>query len=138
MNELLDARGSTWKPKRSRAVPGQPDKRRCNQYAQIKSRAEEQIGWLAKPMPRIKCGYWTYVIVEPDRRRDPSNFTMGAIKLIEDALQRAKVLDNDGWKQILGFRSYWFVGDRPGVAVVVTSGDVLTHGEALEYMKGFQ
>ena len=59
-----------------------------------------------------------YKWVEPDRRRDKSNIAW-AKKFIEDALVKAKVLQNDGWKQITGFSDEFEIG-TPMVVVRIT------------------
>lgn len=41
-----------------------------------------------------------YVFYRPDRRTDKSNIIATGLKFIEDALQKAKVLRNDGWREI--------------------------------------
>ncbi|MBW2675806.1 MAG: hypothetical protein JRD89_20765 [Deltaproteobacteria bacterium] len=65
--------------------------------------------------------YFTYFFMEPNKRRDPSNFTSGGIKIIEDALQSAGILKNDGWRNVLGISSYWTVDkDCPGVMLYMT------------------
>lgn len=55
----------------------------------------------------------------PDKRRDPSNIAAGGRKVIEDALQAAGVLPNDGWAAIAGF-SDTFALDRRNPGVLVT------------------
>jgi hypothetical protein len=61
----------------------------------------------AKGVQAIPPGYFTYLFCEPNQRRDPSNIVAGGVKLIEDALQAATLLKNDGWTDILGFTGYW-------------------------------
>lgn len=58
----------------------------------------------------------------PDKRRDPSNIAAGGRKVIEDALQAAGILSNDGWAAIAGF-SDTFAVDRkaPGCLVTIES-----------------
>jgi len=63
-----------------------------------------------------------YLLVEENRRRDPSNVASVVVKVVEDALQRAGVLENDGWKQILGIRLSWEKGERSEVLVGATRG----------------
>jgi hypothetical protein len=74
-------------------------------------------------------GAFSYLCVERDRKRDPSNVVAGAIKLIEDALQAAELLPNDGWAQVTAIAPFWDVGDPPGVLVAV--GEVALSKAAL-------
>ena len=46
---------------------------------------------------------------EPDRRRDLDNISSFGRKVIQDALVKAKVLHDDGWKYITGFQDDFFV-----------------------------
>lgn len=64
-----------------------------------------------------------YKWVERDKRRDKDNIAF-ARKFVQDALVRARVLENDGWKHIEGF-SDEFAVDRvsPRVEVVITDED---------------
>jgi len=72
-------------------------------------------------LDKISSAYFTYIFIEPNKRRDPSNFIAGGIKLIEDGLQEAKILKNDGWKNILGIASYWIMDPEcPGVLVLIS------------------
>lgn len=66
-------------------------------------------------------GHFTYILREPNRRRDPSNVLAGAMKLIEDALQKEGVLPGDGWQHVHSIRAVT-VHDKqnPGVSVHVT------------------
>jgi hypothetical protein len=61
----------------------------------------------AKGIDVIGPNYFTYLFCEPNQKRDPSNIVAGGVKLIEDALQAATLLKNDGWNDILGFTGYW-------------------------------
>lgn len=88
------------------------------------------VGMVSKG--KIQNGaHWTYFHVEPNRRRDPSNFSAGAQKIIEDALQAAGRLEGDGWKHIGGFSHWWAVGDPPGCLVLV-GRKAATREECLE------
>lgn len=44
-----------------------------------------------------------YRFFEPNKKRDLDNIASFAMKVIQDSLVLAKVLENDGWKQITGF-----------------------------------
>lgn len=62
--------------------------------------------------------------VEEHRRRNPDNVAAGGRKLIFDGLVTAKILPNDGWKEIAGWDDTFEVGDRPGVHVTVEAVEV--------------
>lgn len=105
-------------------------------YAQLKARWTDFIVACVRSdgepiVPRISA-HFTYVVAEPSRRRDPSNAGMGAIKFIEDALQVAGVIPNDGWENVLSI-SLTFLHSpiTPGVLVIL-SDERLSEGEALK------
>ena len=53
-----------------------------------------------------------------DRRKDKDNISSFGRKVIQDALVRAKILKNDGWKQIIGFEDHFEI-DRKNPRIVV-------------------
>lgn len=67
---------------------------------------------------RVKIHYRYY---ETSKRRDPSNISAFAIKVIEDALQKCGVISNDGWANIAGYSQDFFVDkDNPRIEVTIT------------------
>ncbi len=46
----------------------------------------------------------SYRFIEPDRRRDKDNISGFAHKVIQDSLVKAKIIPNDGWNQIAGYK----------------------------------
>lgn len=57
---------------------------------------------------------------EPNKRRDPDNFCLGAAKIVLDGLKRAGIIDQDGWKHIRGLSFGWSHDkDNPRVAVTL-------------------
>jgi len=97
-----------------------------NAYNEQKRRWYGQIRLLcqAKRVETVGPGYFTFVFVEPDRRRDPDNVAAGGIKLLFDSLVGADVMKGDSWAHVLGFVSYWV--HTPGKA-----GCLVHHGDAL-------
>lgn len=99
---------------------------RTNQYkgAKVKHKNEnrviqaiyEQLGRL-----RIKKSvYMTYTWYEPNKRRDLDNVSSFGRKVIQDALVETRVLENDGWKNIVGFQDNFYIdADNPRVEVVI-------------------
>ena len=54
-----------------------------------------------------------------NRRSDPDNIIF-AKKFILDAMQQVGIIENDGWKQIVGFVDEWKVDkDNPRVEITV-------------------
>lgn len=76
----------------------------------------EQLG-----RTRIKNIVWIdYTWYEPDKRRDKDNISSFGRKVIQDALVEAKVLRNDGWKEIEGFSDRFQVDKKnPRIEVVI-------------------
>lgn len=62
-----------------------------------------------------------YTWYEQDHRRDLDNISSFGRKVIQDALVKAHILENDGWKNIAGFSDSFYV-DRghPRIEVEIT------------------
>ena len=94
-------------------------------YAKAKEKWTNDIALLALAahVPHFNRVHISYRWVEPNKKRDPSNVAAGGRKVVEDGLVRAKVLENDGWKQMAGPGAGWSadfeVGPRPGVEVTI-------------------
>jgi hypothetical protein len=124
LNEIIDARGH---------VRG-----KWNGYMAMKTKWGDRIATMAfvQKFPKITGGYFTYLFVERDRRRDKSNIAGGGVKLIEDGLQEAELLENDGWDQVLEIRPYFTVmaggaAEHVGVSLSVSQDEPLTFEEAI-------
>lgn len=64
--------------------------------------------------------YMRYRWYEKDRRRDLDNISSFGRKVIQDALVKARVLKNDGWREIVGFRDDFFIdGNHPRIEVEI-------------------
>ena len=59
---------------------------------------------------------WRFTWYCTDRRRDPDNIS-SACKFVFDGLQKAGVLDNDGWSQVGEISHRFFIDQQPGVLV---------------------
>jgi hypothetical protein len=118
LNELLDARANVVQRGRNGA--------RWNKYSDLKRQVSEKIALLARAQEFnfIKGGFFSYLFIEKDRRRDPSNFVSAGLKIIEDALQMAGLLAGDGWNEVDAFDATWKVGLNPGVILLVASGAI--------------
>ena len=61
-----------------------------------------------------------YTWYEPNRKRDLDNISSYGRKVIQDALVHCGVIQNDGWKQILGFADRFYVDRKePRIEVVI-------------------
>lgn len=79
---------------------------------------------IRKQLSRIKIAKKVrihYRYFEPSMKRDPSNISAFAIKVIEDALQKCGVISNDGWANIAGYSQDFFIDkDNPRIEVTIT------------------
>lgn len=93
-------------------------------YSVLKKGWGETIAWLAgaQGFQKTGGGVFTYLFREPDRRRDPSNFIAGGVKIIEDALQDAGLLEGDGWRNVTAIQPWW-IADATRAGVTVFVGD---------------
>lgn len=103
------------------------DVERTNRYkaAKMKRNCQDQIcialsrqirGRLKEPV------VMDYLWVEKDRRRDKSNITGWARKVIEDALVQIKALRNDGWDNIENWHDDFAVDKlRPRIEIEITT-----------------
>lgn len=81
-----------------------------------------------------KSAYFHYLLVEPNMKRDPSNIAAAAAKFIEDGLIKAGVIENDGWKQVLGLQSYWeHYKDTDGGVFLVMANQPLSKNAIISY-----
>lgn len=53
------------------------------------------------------CWNFTYLCVDDTKRKDPGNILAGAVKIIEDALVDANIMENDGWGQVNSIHGYF-------------------------------
>lgn len=101
-----------------------PGGKRFSRYQSRRAEHMNSIGFriLAAKLPKMESAHFTYVFREPNRRRDPSNVLAGALKLVEDSLQKMGVLENDGWFQVKGIQPHWLV-DPKHVGTTLFLGD---------------
>ena len=82
----------------------------------VKSAIYEQLGRIRITRPV----YMSYRWYEPNRRRDLDNISSFGRKVIQDALVKTRVLQNDGWKEIVGFRDDFYIdNENPRVEVEI-------------------
>ena len=67
-----------------------------------------------------------YTFYEENRKRDLDNISAFAHKVIQDGLVKGGLLENDGWKNIVGFSDDFFVDkDNPRIEVIIREVDEL-------------
>jgi Holliday junction resolvase RusA-like endonuclease len=102
---------------------------RANRYlgAKLKKTWQEKVYALAliqlKGYTATKPVKLHYTWFEPNKKRDLDNISAFGHKVIQDALVQAKVLENDGQEQIVGF-SDTFCVDRHIPRIVVQIEEV--------------
>ncbi len=112
LNQIIDAAHTVYGHGKSRS----------SEYRKMKRAWGERVEAYARNQrfQPVESGSFSYLCIEKARTRDPSNVAGGAMKLIEDGLQDAELLANDGWKNILALELHWATGDTPGVVLGVT------------------
>lgn len=53
-----------------------------------------------------------YEFYEPNMKRDHDNVFAMTSKTVQDALQECRVIDNDGWKNVLNFTHEWHIDKK--------------------------
>lgn len=95
-------------------------------YGAMKKKWGQTVGLFARMQGFKPIGgpaHFEFECREPNRLRDPDNFASGAQKIILDALQEAKLLENDGWEHVLSLMVTWKVDKKaPGVHLTVREG----------------
>ena len=87
----------------------------------MKRRAESIVSHAARRLGKWRAEGPVYMVYHwycADRRRDKDNISSFGRKVIQDALVRAKILQNDGWKDIIGFEDRFCI-DRKNPRIVV-------------------
>lgn len=122
-----------WVPAR---LPGQNEllagrahaSRGWSEYNSTKQRLAAQVILLArvKGLSSIEPSFFTYLFVEPNRKRDPSNVASGGIKILEDAFVKGGFLENDGWSHVLGIQAHWICEPNRAGCLVHWGAELLT------------
>jgi Holliday junction resolvase RusA-like endonuclease len=89
-----------------------------NAYAAMKKAWAQRIGIVIREnnIFHIDKLFLHLIWYEPNKRRDPDNIA-AFIKFILDALQKEKVIANDGWNNIAGWQNEFVLTDHRGVEV---------------------
>ena len=81
------------------------------QAAAMKKQCESIVMHAARSLGKWQpegAVYMVYHWYEPNRRRDLDNISSFGRKVIQDALVKAHILRNDGWKEIVGFEDRFY------------------------------
>lgn len=113
LNDYLKAERQTYRHKGSFTTKGN----------ELKQTNQELVIWnLRQQLRGIHINrpvYIKYYFFEPNMKRDLDNISAFAHKIIQDALVKGGVLDNDGWKNIVGFQDNFYL-DRENPRIEVT------------------
>lgn len=110
LNELIGSRGSV-----NRKPTGIINRGKKRNTFQFNKYNEMKQDWTQKICNVINAGkymivencYFSYLIVEKTKKRDPSNLGSAAVKFAEDALIKCGLISGDGWTVVLGITYYW-------------------------------
>ena len=65
-----------------------------------------------------------YTYFEPNKKRDLDNISAFAHKVIQDGLVKGGLLENDGWKNIVGFSDDFYIDkDNPRIEILIREVD---------------
>ena len=100
---------------------------RTNRYmaASIKKNTEHKLMLFIKGQTKesfTEPVFIKYRWVRKDARHDKDNIAF-AKKFVQDALVKAGVLPNDGWKNIIGFTDEFELGEQNRLYVEITKGE---------------
>lgn len=89
-----------------------------HKYANMKKENMELVKLLSNGIPALDRVFLKIKYFCSDKRTDPDNLVV-AKKFILDGLVKSKVLKNDGWKQVAGFKETWDI-DKKNPRIEVT------------------
>ena len=62
----------------------------------------------------------TFIFYENSKKRDLDNISGWAHKSVMDALVNNGILENDGWKQVVGYTDYFYIDkENPRVEIIL-------------------
>lgn len=95
--------------------------------AKLKKQCEYVVLHALRSLSKLQIDepvYMVYHWYEKDRRRDKDNISSFGRKVIQDALVKAHILQNDGWKNIIGFEDRFEVDKKnPRIVVEIMEAD---------------
>jgi len=128
MNDFLEAR---MKSRRVASARG----KRSNAYSDMKKDLDGLVWGCAKQqqLRPVLCAHFGFFHMRENRRSNPDNFCAGSQKVTLDGLQKAGVIKNDGWGEVLSLTHWWDVAFEPRrVGVAVFIGEPLSREQAFE------
>lgn len=128
LNAIIDAKATRY------------GKKGASAYSKMKAEWTGVIGLLARSQ-RFECksgGHFTYIFHERKRNRDPDNIVSGGVKLVQDGLVAAKLLENDGWEHVKGIRVRWVHNKEFGGVILLVTSKPPTEGQIDEWSKNFE
>ena len=106
LNEYLKAERQTFRNKGKFTTKGN----------ELKQTNQNRVIWILRQQLRgihiNKPIYIRYRFYEPNMKRDLDNISAFAHKIIQDALVKGEIIDNDGWKNITGFSDSFYVDKK--------------------------
>ena len=99
---------------------------RSNRYAgaSLKKKATDKVVLSIKDKNTVDRRKFNYVSLEisyfcKDKRKDKDNIAF-AKKFIFDGLQKAGIIENDGWKNVFNWTEYWHIDkENPRIEVFI-------------------
>jgi len=99
---------------------------RSNRYAgaSLKKKATDKVVLAIKDKNTVDRHKFDYVSLEisyfcKDKRKDKDNIAF-AKKFIFDGLQKAGIIENDGWKNVFNWTEYWHIDkENPRIEVFI-------------------
>jgi len=93
---------------------------RKNRFASAKQKKTytDSLVLICSQLKPCLAANFEFIWVCKDKRKDPDNLTAGQ-KYFFDALVKAKIFKNDGWKEVKSIKHRFEIGDRPGVLVFI-------------------
>lgn len=98
-------------------------RRNAYQGAQMKRKDQSIVEWYIRSQLRgirlkkpVRMEYRWY---EPNRKRDLDNVSSYGRKVVQDGLVATQVIQNDSWKQVVGFSDSFYV-DKKNPRIEVT------------------
>jgi len=114
-------------PDKKKGLPGANEMEgwaRSNRYgagAKRKTWKKHVVYSLGK-MPKFKRIWLEITYYEPNKKRDPDNIAAFK-KILIDALVEAGAIENDGWKQVAGWKEIFRVDkENPGIEISIWDG----------------
>ena len=98
-------------------------RRNAYQGAQMKRKDQQMVEWYIRSQLRgirlkkpVRMSYRWY---EPNRKRDLDNIAGYGHKICQDALVNCRVIENDGWRYVVGFSDDFYV-DKKNPRIEIT------------------